>query len=96
MPSIPIDPHRPHLAALGHSRRAGIAIVTALVVLGGARRAHGEPESVVVTGTRTPETAQRATVRTDVVTREEAERRGATNVAEALASQAGVQVNPGA
>jgi outer membrane receptor for ferrienterochelin and colicins len=70
--------------------------VTALVVLGGARRAHGEPESVVVTGTRTPETAQRATVRTDVVTREEAERRGATNVAEALASQAGVQVNPGA
>ena len=54
------------------------------------------PESVVVTGTRTPENAQRSTVKTDVVTREEAERRGATNVAEALSSQPGVQVNPGA
>lgn len=53
-------------------------------------------ESVVVTGTRTPENAQRSTVKTDVVTREEAERRGATNVAEALSSQPGVQVNPGA
>jgi outer membrane receptor for ferrienterochelin and colicins len=53
-------------------------------------------EEVVVTGTRTPESAQRATVKTDVVSREEAERRGATNVAEALASQPGVQVNPGA
>ena len=53
-------------------------------------------ESVVVTGTRTPESAQRSTVKTDVVTREEAERRGATNVAEALSSQPGVQVNPGA
>lgn len=51
---------------------------------------------VVVTGTRTPEQAQRAAVKTDVVTREEAERRGATNVAEALQSQPGVQVNPGA
>ena len=35
-------------------------------------------------------------MKTDVVTREEAERRGATNVAEALATQPGVQVNPGA
>lgn len=52
--------------------------------------------STVVTGTRTPELSQRATVKTDVVTHEEAERRGATNVAEALASQPGVQVNPGA
>lgn len=51
---------------------------------------------VVVTGTRTPERSQRSTVRVDTVTREEAERRGATNVAEALASQPGVQVNPGA
>lgn len=59
---------------------------------------HGtrEPDTVVVTGTRTPERSQRATVKTDVVTREEAERRGATNVAEALATQPGVQVNPGA
>jgi len=51
---------------------------------------------VVVTGTRTPEQAQRAVVKTDVVTRAEAERRGATNVAEALSTQPGVQVNPGA
>ncbi len=53
-------------------------------------------DTVVVTGTRTPERSQRSTVKTDVVTREEAERRGATNVAEALSSQPGVQVNPGA
>jgi len=51
---------------------------------------------VVVTGTRTAEQSQRATVKTDVVTRDEAERRGATNVAEALSTQPGVQVNPGA
>ncbi|MFT3774939.1 MAG: TonB-dependent receptor [Minicystis sp.] len=51
---------------------------------------------VVVTGTRTPESSQRATIRTDVVTRDEAERRGATNVAEALQGQLGVQVNPSA
>lgn len=56
----------------------------------------GEPEQIVVTGTRTPERAQKSTVKTDVVTRDEAERRGATNVAEALSSQPGVQVNPGA
>jgi outer membrane receptor for ferrienterochelin and colicins len=55
-----------------------------------------EPENVVVTGTRTPENSQRSTVKTDVVTREEAMRRGATNVADALSSQPGVQVNPGA
>ncbi|WP_153819582.1 TonB-dependent receptor plug domain-containing protein [Polyangium spumosum] len=51
---------------------------------------------VVVTGTRTPEQSQRSTVRVDVVTREEAERRGATNVAEAIAGQPGVQINPAA
>ena len=54
-----------------------------------------EADSVVVTGTRTPERAQRATVKTDVITRDEADRRGATNVAEALASQPGLVVNPG-
>lgn len=54
-----------------------------------------EAETVVVTGTRTPENIQRATVKTDVVTREEADRRGATNVADALATQPGLQVNPG-
>ncbi|KYF70708.1 TonB-dependent receptor, partial [Sorangium cellulosum] len=50
----------------------------------------------VVTGTRTPESSQRATVRTRVITREEAERRGATNVGEALDGELGVQVNPSA
>lgn len=49
---------------------------------------------VVVTGTRTPESSQRATVRTEFVTREEAERRGATNVAEALQGEPTLQVNP--
>lgn len=75
----------------------------ALGSLLGTKRLHAEqptsprePDTVVVTGTRTPERSQRATVKTDVVTREEAERRGATNVAEALATQPGVQVNPGA
>lgn len=51
--------------------------------------------TVVVTGTRTPERAQRATVKTDVITREEADRRGATSVADALATQPGLVVNPG-
>ncbi len=54
-----------------------------------------EGDVVVVTGTRTPERMQRSTVKTDVITREEAERRGATNVADALASQPGLVVNPG-
>jgi len=52
-------------------------------------------DTVVVTGTRTPERAQRATVKVDVITREEADRRGATNVADALATQPGLVVNPG-
>src|SRR5262249_41782498 len=52
-------------------------------------------DTVVVTGTRTPERSQRSTVRTDVITAEEMERRGATNVAEALATQPGINVNPG-
>jgi outer membrane receptor for ferrienterochelin and colicins len=58
----------------------------------------GEDEDleVVVTGTRTAETAGRAAVRTDIVTREEAARRGATNVGEALAGSVGLQVNPSA
>ncbi len=54
-----------------------------------------EAETVVVTGTRTPERVQRATVKTDVVTREEADRRGATSVADVLATQPGLHVNPG-
>lgn len=55
-----------------------------------------EAETVVVTGTRTPEQSQRSLVKTDVVSAREAERRGATNVAEALSSQPGVRVDPGA
>jgi len=49
---------------------------------------------VVVTGTRTKESSQRATVRTETVTRDEAERRGARNVGEALAGEPTLQVNP--
>lgn len=49
---------------------------------------------VVVTGTRTSESAAKAPVRVRVVTKAEAQRRGATNVAEALAGETGVQVNP--
>lgn len=76
-----------------------------LVALGAspapAARAEDPPDpgpalTVVVTGTRTPESGARAAVRTDVVTRSEAERRGATNVGEALRGQLGVQVNPSA
>lgn len=53
-------------------------------------------QTVVVTGTRTPELSQRATVKTDVVTREDAERRGAVTIGDALATQPGVRVDPGA
>ena len=78
-------------------RAAALAVV--IVVLGARRVDAADPpkdaDTVVITGTRTPERAQRSTVKTDVITREEAERRGATNVAEALASQPGLVVNPG-
>lgn len=60
------------------------------------KKAGREPVDVVVTGTRAPEDARRSPVRVDVVTREEAERRGATNVGEALAFSLGTQVNPAA
>jgi outer membrane receptor for ferrienterochelin and colicins len=53
-----------------------------------------QPIEVVVVGTRTPESSQRATIRTGVVTRVEAERRGARNVGEALAGETSLQVNP--
>jgi outer membrane receptor for ferrienterochelin and colicins len=77
-------------------RVAFAAVLSALAALPAAARAKdGEGDTVVVTGTRTPERAQRATVKTDVVTRDEADRRGATNVAEALSSQPGLVVNPG-
>jgi outer membrane receptor for ferrienterochelin and colicins len=57
-------------------------------------RAPCPPVEVVVTGTRTKESSQRATVRTETVTRDEAERRGARNVGEALAGEPSLQVNP--
>lgn len=57
--------------------------------------AEESPVDVVVTGTRTRERGAKAPVRTDVVTGDEAKRRGATNVGEALASQPGVEVNAG-
>lgn len=66
------------------------------VLLCANAQAETAPVEVVVTGTRTPESAQRASIHTDVVSAEEAKRRGATNVGEALASQPGVVVNPGA
>lgn len=49
---------------------------------------------VVVTGTRTPESMHRSTLPTGVVTQADARRRGATNVAEALSGELGLQVNP--
>lgn len=52
------------------------------------------PAEVVVLGTRTKESSQRATVRTEVVTRDDAEQRGARNVAEALGGELSLQVNP--
>lgn len=71
-----------------------IALSSASLV---SRRGRAEtPDTVVVTGTRTPERSQRATVKTDVVTKDEADRRGAATVADALGTQPGVQVNPGA
>ncbi len=50
---------------------------------------------MVVTGTRTPEAAQRSVVRVEVVGKEEIERRGALTVADALAGQNGVRVGAG-
>lgn len=75
----------------GGARAAGLSLVLLLRPALGQER----PAEVVVTGTRTKESSQRATVRTDYVTRREAERRGATNVAEALAGEPTLQVNPG-
>ncbi len=85
------DPLR---ALQARHRRAALALIAAATLLG-ARRARAEAD-VVITGTRTPEATHKATVRTDVVTRAEAERRGATTVADALAGNVGVQVNPSA
>jgi outer membrane receptor for ferrienterochelin and colicins len=52
-----------------------------------ADAADEEANEVVVTGTRTAEDPSRSAVRVDVITRKTAEERGATNVAEALASE---------
>lgn len=78
----------------------GVALLTVATDAAGDENNSTSPQKapveVVVTGTRMPEQSQRATIRVDVVTRKEAERRGATNVAEALSGQLGVQVNPAA
>jgi outer membrane receptor for ferrienterochelin and colicins len=58
--------------------------------------ADDDENQVVITGTRSKEAAGKSVVRVDVVTREEAKRRGATNVGEALAGELGMQVNPAA
>lgn len=73
-----------------------IAAVLAATTLSRLALGQTAASEVVITGTRTPEDAQRASVRTDVISREEATRRGATNLGEALASQPGVVVNAGA
>ena len=88
------------LVALGHVALASAPHVASaadppVVRRAAERRREREDDAVVVTGTRTPERMQRSTVKTDVITRAEADRRGATNVAEALASQPGLVVNPG-
>ncbi len=51
---------------------------------------------VVVTGTRSAESIERSTLHTGLVTRQDAERRGAMSVAEALEGEPGLQVNPSA
>lgn len=68
--------------------------LSAVLAAGSLRAEPAPPTEVVVTGTRTPESSQRATVRTEVVTREEAEPRGARNVGEALAGEPSLEVNP--
>jgi outer membrane receptor for ferrienterochelin and colicins len=65
-----------------------------LVIVLTSSSVRAQAVDVVVVGTRTPESVQRSTIRTGVVTREEAERRGARNVGEALAGEATLQVNP--
>lgn len=53
------------------------------------------PIQVVVTGTRTPEASTRSILQTGVVTRQDATRRGATSVAEALEGEPTLQVGAG-
>ena len=82
------------LLALPPGRTSGAFLLLALSF--GARPARAERPAieVVVSGTRTPESVQRATVRTEIVTREQADQRGATTVAEALAGETTLQGNP--
>lgn len=108
MKSVFMKRVRQHPSGPLFSIRRAVPLEIAAGILGGLAVLLGSPEAradepkpvegasdVVVTGTRTPERVQRATVKTDIITREEADRRGATNVAEALASQPGLVVNPG-
>lgn len=77
--------------------RVASSTLVALVLFSTESRAQSSSASdVVVTGTRSPESSQRSIVPTRSVTREEAERRGANTVADALSQELGVQVNPSA
>lgn len=87
----------------GGSRWRGLAAIlahgaAALSFQGIAAAQQSESEGpvtdVVVTGSRSPESSQRAVVPTRIVTREDAEREGAVTVADALSNQLGVQINP--
>ncbi|MEZ4370696.1 MAG: TonB-dependent receptor [Polyangiaceae bacterium] len=83
---------RPRTAA-----RAASGALLAIGLFSTESRAQSSSASdVVVTGTRSPESSQRSIVPTRSVTREEAERRGASTVADALSQELGVQVNPSA
>ncbi|MEZ4232918.1 MAG: TonB-dependent receptor [Polyangiaceae bacterium] len=74
------------------ARVASCALLT-LGIFSAESRAQSD---VVVTGTRSAESSQRSIVPTRTVTREDAERRGANTVADALSQELGVQVNPSA
>lgn len=84
------------MASHSPARSVPLSAVLLVMALSRVASAQAAGSEVVITGTRTPENSQRATVRTDVISAEEATRRGATNLGEALASQPGVIVNAGA
>lgn len=72
----------------------GLCAVTLLAPELALAEPPSEPVEVVVTGSRTKEDAQRATVRTDVVTRDEAERRGSRSVSDALLDEPALDIQP--
>lgn len=83
---------------LGAKVVMSVTLVHSLAAAQSASRPSGPgapPIQVVVTGTRTPEASTRSTLQTGVVTRQDATRRGATSVAEALEGEPTVQVGAG-